>query len=380
MPAVNACCVSNSSSRLAKLAKSATRIGVFALLSALYIFPSAHAADKKQAKSSSEPVTCATCHAGIAATYAHAPMRHAIELPNANPPLETHPNLTTQLNGYTYTVVTKDGHTTYTVSDATGASLSLPVRWMFGQHTQTWVLEKDGLLFESVVSYFPREQALSTTPGDQKLVPHTLMEAMGRPLSVWESRSCFNCHATDALTNGKLVLDKVRPGLDCVRCHLGSEQHMADAIHDNFKTLPKSLKKMPAEDISNFCGQCHRTWDTVIRNQWHGRAFVRFQPYRLALSKCFIGNDPRISCLACHDPHQPVNHDQAFYNGKCQACHSEVHIASATASTATTAKVCPVSKTDCISCHMPKVELPGGHTIFTDHYIRVVKAGEPYPY
>jgi hypothetical protein len=25
------------------------------------------------------------------------------------------------------------------------------------------------------------------------------------------------------------------------------------------------------------------------------------------------------------------------------------------------------------------VELPGGHAQFTDHYIRVVKAGEPYP-
>lgn len=28
---------------------------------------------------------------------------------------------------------------------------------------------------------------------------------------------------------------------------------------------------------------------------------------------------------------------------------------------------------------MPKVELPGGHAQFTDHNIRVVKAGEPYP-
>jgi len=28
---------------------------------------------------------------------------------------------------------------------------------------------------------------------------------------------------------------------------------------------------------------------------------------------------------------------------------------------------------------MPKVELPGGNAEFTDHYIRVVHAGEPYP-
>jgi len=38
-----------------------------------------------------------------------------------------------------------------------------------------------------------------------------------------------------------------------------------------------------------------------------------------------------------------------------------------------------VAKENCVSCHMPKVLLPGGHMKFTDHEIRVVKAGEPYP-
>jgi hypothetical protein len=28
---------------------------------------------------------------------------------------------------------------------------------------------------------------------------------------------------------------------------------------------------------------------------------------------------------------------------------------------------------------MPKMTLPGGHMTFTDHEIRVVKAGDPYP-
>jgi hypothetical protein len=28
---------------------------------------------------------------------------------------------------------------------------------------------------------------------------------------------------------------------------------------------------------------------------------------------------------------------------------------------------------------MPKIELPGGHAQFTDHFIRIVKPGEPYP-
>jgi len=38
-----------------------------------------------------------------------------------------------------------------------------------------------------------------------------------------------------------------------------------------------------------------------------------------------------------------------------------------------------VSKDKCSSCHMPKVELPGGHVAFTDHFIRVVHPGDAYP-
>lgn len=329
-------------------------------------------------------VTCATCHAGVVASYAHAPMRHALESPTANPALETHPKLSVQMGPYTYTVQTKGGQSTYTVSDGTD-SMTLPIRWVFGQQSQTWVLEKDGFLYEGLVSYFHRDQALAITPGDGGITPHTLTEAMGRKLNAWEVNQCFTCHATNALDGVKLKLDTLTPGLDCERCHLGVEQHMADAIHDNFTTLPKKLKTMDAEDAANFCGQCHRTWDTVVRNGWKGVVDVRFQPYRLENSKCFTGNDRRISCLTCHDPHQPVNHNDAVYDSKCLACHGAAKAskvapaAVATAAAPPTAKACPVAKANCVSCHMQKVELPGGHAVFTDHMIRIVKAGEPYP-
>jgi hypothetical protein len=150
---------------------------------------------------------------------------------------------------------------------------------------------------------------------------------------------------------------------------------MSDAAHDDFKTLPRSLIKMDAQDAANFCGQCHRTWDTVIRNGWKGTVDVRFQPYRLENSRCFTGTDRRISCLACHNPHQPVNHDLAFYDAKCLACHA----AAKTNTASSPIKNCPVAKANCVSCHMPRVELPGGHALFTDHMIRIARPGEPYP-
>jgi len=58
------------------------------------------------------------------------------------------------------------------------------------------------------------------------------------------------------------------------------------------------------------------------------------------------------------------------YDPKCQACHQQGK---------TGAKTCPVSKSKCVTCHMPKIELPGGHYKFSDHRIRIVRPNEPYP-
>lgn len=350
---------------------------LLAILAAVALLCAPHSPPVALARQARQPVssvTCASCHNGVTTTFAIAPMRHAMEPQGANPALDAHLDLSVQIGSYTYTVHTKDGKSTYTVSDGT-ETMTLPIHWIFGQHSQTWVLEKDGHYYESLVSYFPRANGLAITPGDQKITPHNLTEAMGRQLPIWETRTCFDCHGSGVTAEQKLDPAKVIPGLECEHCHAGAQQHMADAAQENFKTLPKSLKHLDAEQISDFCGQCHRTWDTVMRNKWHGPAFVRFQPYRLENSKCFIGNDPRISCIACHNPHQPLNHNLAYYDAKCLACHTE----SKTASAGAIAKTCPVAKSNCTSCHMPKVELPGGNAQFTDHYIRIVRAGESYP-
>jgi len=79
--------------------------------------------------------------------------------------------------------------------------------------------------------------------------------------------------------------------------------------------------------------------------------------------------DRRIRCTTCHDPHGQINTNLASYDAKCAACHS----------TALHTKVCSVAKDNCVTCHMPKIDLPGAHHKFTDHQIRIVKAGEPYP-
>lgn len=328
----------------------------------------------KEVQKVDTPPTCATCHAAVVRNYSAAPMRHAMEPAAANPELIAHPDLRTTIGQYTYRVTTKGGHTTYSVTDGS-STISTPIQWIFGQKTQTWVLEKDGQFYESLVSYYPRDNTLAVTPDDADVKPTSLLEAMGRHVSTAEVRTCFDCHASGLVSGEKLDPATTIPGLSCERCHQGAQQHMADAAADNFKTIPKHLKRLDAQQVSNFCGQCHRTFDNVIRDRLHGNGTVRFQPYRLELSKCFIGNDPRISCIACHNPHQPADRVASHYDAKCRACHS-----SNTAPAALhTGKICPVSKFNCTTCHMPKTDIPGNHAQFTDHYIRVVKTGEEYP-
>ena len=101
-----------------------------------------------------------------------------------------------------------------------------------------------------------------------------------------------------------------------------------------------------------------------------GIANIRFQPYRLAGSKCYDVDDARINCLACHDPHREVNANLLDYDAKCSACHGGGKAG---------AKTCPVAKQGCVTCHMPKLELPGAHFKFTDHRIRIVKPHQPFP-
>jgi hypothetical protein len=308
-------------------------------------------------------------------------MAQAMSLAGANPVLRDIPKVTVRKGPYTYTIETRADKSTYSVTDGT-RTISLPIRWYVGRGAQTWVLEHEGKRYESAVSYYPAISGLDFTTGDEDLKPQNLEDAIGREIQLPETKVCFTCHATGAISNGKLALDALLPGVKCEHCHAGTTTHLLDSQNGIFDSAPPDLRQKSAEDISNFCGQCHRTWETVVRNHWRGELTVRFQPYRLANSQCFDGADPRISCIACHDPHQDLVRQDSTYDSKCLACHSGSPATSATSTSVaapTHAKICPVAKSDCVSCHMPKVKLPNGHLTFTDHQIRIVKAGEPFP-
>lgn len=335
-----------------------------------------------QARPENIASACVGCHASQARPQPDSPMGRGMQWPEADPLFKTHPQLTFRKGAYTYTIETKADKTIYSVTDGT-RTISLPIHWSFGKGAQTWVLEKDGQLLESMVSYYPSIDGLDITTGDESLTARNLDEAVGRKLRKSEPKDCFGCHATGAVYEGQLHLEKLEPGVTCEHCHTGANAHMISALQGAaYDSAPPDLRKLTSEDISSFCGQCHRTWESVIRSGWRGEMNVRFQPYRLANSKCFEGTDPRISCIACHDPHQDLARQDSSYDGKCLACHaSKAEVKSASNQTVghREAKACTVASANCVSCHMPKVKLPNGLMTFHDHEIRIVKPGAPYP-
>ncbi len=311
-------------------------------------------------------------------------MAHAL-IPSAaaNPLFKTHPKMSVQKGAYTYTIETRDGQTTYSVTDGK-ETISAPVHWIFGANSQTYVLERNGYYYESLVSYWKTIDALDTTVGDQAIQPKNVARSVRPSVGYIGNHVCFGCHSSNSVSQHKMHLETLVPGITCAHCHAGAEEHLQAISQSKLTSVPPKIKQWSPEEISAFCGQCHRTWETVVRNHWTGPMNVRFQPYRLELSKCFDGIDKRMSCISCHDPHQEVVRDDKTYDSKCLACHSAGAKLSAGMVAAhpgaTAMKVCPVSTTDCVSCHMPKRELPGGHGFFTDHDIRIARANDPYPH
>jgi hypothetical protein len=335
---------------------------------------------------------CAGCHAAQSGQQADTPMGRAMQWPEIDPLFKTHPQLNFRKGPYKYTVETKGNQPVYSVTDGV-RTISLPILWNFGKGSHTWVFEREGELYESMVSYYPSIDGLEITTGDADLTPQNLDEAVGRKLRKSEPKDCFGCHSTGSVSMGKLHLDTFEPGVTCEHCHTGASSHLLAASQgEAYGTAPPDLKKLSSEDISNFCGQCHRSWESVVRSNWRGEINVRFQPYRLANSKCFDGTDPRISCIACHDPHQDLVRQDSSYDAKCLACHAaKTESTNAAAQNPASqnlanpsvsnrdAKACTVASAGCVTCHMPQVKLPNGLMSFHDHEIRIVKPGEPYP-
>lgn len=337
---------------------------------------------------------CAECHQGKLESYSHNSMSRALERVSDCQILRANPRLTYKLGPYTYQITREGDQSIYSVTDGVN-TISEPILHCFGQGTagQTYVLKHKGSYYESRLSYYNDIKGLDITIGYPREPPKSLPDALGRLTGIDEIRSCYGCHATNSARGTELQLDKLIPGVSCEACHGPGDKHVAAMKSGNFSQKHIFNPGGLGADVlsQEFCASCHRSAEEVaLMPDQAGINNVRFQPYRIFNSPCYA-DDARISCTACHNPHQELKREVSFYDAKCFACHQSKTGAetarfvrattpqAAPSGAGRTAPPCPVETKNCASCHMPKIELPGSHTAFTDHRIRVVKPGEPFP-
>jgi cytochrome c553 len=317
--------------------------------------------------------TCARCHQRIGESQATSAMARTAQPAAESESLLAHRVLTFQTGDQVHEIRTTNGASLYSVSDGTN-TISNVLGWALGAGKvgQTFVFEREGAMYEARASYFEGKRGLDVTPGRALERPADLHAAIGRRLQPPETRRCLACHSTVVTLRDGLVSDMV-PGVTCEACHGPGKAH-ADLVQEDRVSEGRTAIVNPASfnaaDAVDFCGACHGTyWDVTLAGD-KGVKALRSQPFRLQSSKCWGDGDRRITCVACHDPHQPLERKPQSYDGRCLQCHLAIDGKSVSGAHA---RACSASQRErCTGCHMPRYRVDEMHASFTDHLIRVV--------
>jgi predicted CXXCH cytochrome family protein len=270
-----------------------------------------------------------------------------------------------------------------------------PLRYVVGsgRHARTYLVEADGFLVESPLTWYSSRQTWGMSPGYDKPQHLGFMRTVGE--------ACLYCHAGKAEVVGRSLhrMHITEAAIGCERCHgpgsLHLERHAGRQRDDRSPdgidytiVNPAHLTRDLAEAV---CQQCHLNSVAVVTAR--GRQLADFRPglplqdfrhvyvsegatqsmtvvghvEQMHRSRCYQRSET-LTCLTCHDPHgEPSAQERtAYYKAICLNCHQ--------------AQRCTVSATqrqkespdnDCIHCHMPRSSTDIPHLAFTHHRIGI---------
>jgi Cytochrome c554 and c-prime len=318
---------------------------------------------------------CARCHAEIAAVQEKTAMAQTATRAKDSALLAKYP-LNQKLGEYSYRASVEGQSANYSLDDGS-STFSAPLKWAFGIHMgQSYLLEKNGGVYMAPFTYYPGVQRWDFTVDQSHAVPGSLGEAVGRHLLDSQVRGCFNCHNTAATTSDRFDPEQSISGVRCEACHGPGAYHAAGASFGSAEQGATMIMNPghlnPVESV-DFCGACHRTWWDVTLSGATGIKSLRFPPYRLENSRCWGKGDARLTCIACHDPHRPLQQDPLAYDQKCLSCHLN---SGEKPRLDHPGKACPTATKSCVSCHMAKYQVIDIPVKFTDHQIRVVRGDQ----
>jgi predicted CXXCH cytochrome family protein len=279
-----------------------------------------------------------------------------------------------------------------------------PVRYVVGsgRHSLTYLVEVDGFMVESPITWYTSRKAWGVSPG------YDMPNNPGFERPVLEA--CVRCHAGKARTVGEALhrIEVHEAAIGCERCHgpgsLHAQRHkghrpgapIVSSGETDFTIVnPSRLSPDLSEAI---CSQCHlESGNSVLVR---GREMSDFRPglplrdfrqdfvlradgapmtvvghvEQMHLSRCYKESG-KLTCLSCHDPHGEPDEKQRvkYYRAACLGCHE------ASACKLPARKRREKSPQDsCVQCHMPTSPTEIPHLAFTHHRVGVhSKGGTP---
>lgn len=339
---------------------------------------------------------CRSCHAQEHASFRHTGMGISMAevIPSRQPPDASFDHAPSKRR---YQVRHKDGqlwHRELLIDgrdDETVLS-EYPVKYVVGsgRHSLTYLVEADGFLVESPVTWYASRQSWGMSPG------YDNPEQLGFERAADEG--CLVCHAGQARAiEGSLHRVQVtEAAIGCERCHGPGSLHVdsrrrnpaGNGVTDNTIVNPARLSRDLNEAI---CQQCHlRPTAAVVQR---GRAVAEFRPglpiqdfivpyvledagsamsvvghvEQMHFSRCYQRAET-LTCLTCHDPHDERRAEDraAHFRSVCLECHEQPKCSGATGADSPKG-----AADDCVRCHMPQTPTDIPHLTFTHHRIGV---------
>jgi tetratricopeptide (TPR) repeat protein/Zn finger protein HypA/HybF involved in hydrogenase expression len=227
-------------------------------------------------------------------------------------------------------------------------------QWAFGAGSKaiTWVSQTgEDTIAEHGLSYYAATKMLARTPGHTSSAD--LVYRTFDPVAT--VLRCFRCHSTGPIaTTANFRVQPSEPGVHCESCHGPGRTHAESGGSGPIQ----NPKRFTAVQINTLCGSCHRQASEIDDDRdWSNGWNVRHEPAYLHRAACFR-NSSALSCVTCHDPHQPLQKAAASYDARCTSCHPKP------------AHTTAVASRSCISCHMPQVAI-SANLKFTNHWIGI---------